>query len=451
MEMAFEYRIYPNAEQRALLQKTFGCCRWVYNRVLSMRQEEYATGGKTKSINSYITLIPQWKRSEAPWLSEVDSMALQQSLRDLDKAYRNFFRSPGKVGFPRFKSKRAGRKSYRTNSVAIVDGRHIKLPKLGLVRARISRPTEGRVLSATVKQVASGKYYVVVCCTDVPVPQMPRGPVEVMGVDAGVHDLMVRSDGVRVANPKGLAKAERRLAREQRRLSRRQKGSANRAKQRRRLALVHERVANRRRDAIHKATTSAVRESQAVAVEELDVAAMLARRGKGRKADRRIHASIADASMGELLRQLEYKCERYGRGFVKVNPSGTSETCSRCGASQPMPLWRRTYSCPACGLALDRDLNAACNIAREGKRILEGTVGHTGTAASAANACGADVRPLSPSCDRGKLRRSKNPLALAMGSVKVIEQPWASSRGVTNINAMPTLEVSTDIPGIDDI
>ena len=157
MDKAFEYRIYPSASQQELLQKTFGCCRWVYNKVLSMRQEEYAAGGRTRGINSYITLIPQWKRSEAPWLSEVDSMALQQSLRDLDRGYKNFFRSPGKVGFPRFKSKHAGRKSYRTNSVTIVDGRHIKLPKLGLVKARVSRPVEGRILSATVKQVASGK------------------------------------------------------------------------------------------------------------------------------------------------------------------------------------------------------------------------------------------------------------------------------------------------------
>ena len=300
MDKTFVYRIYPNASQRELMQKTFGCCRWVYNKVLSMRQEEHAAGGKTRGINSYITLIPRWKRSEAPWLSEVDSMALQQSLRDLDRAYKNFFRSPGRVGFPRFKSKRAGRKSYRTNNVAIVDGRHIKLPKLGLVKARVSRPIEGRILSATVKQVPSGKYYVAVRCTDVPAPQVPQGPVKVMGIDVGIHDLMVRSDGVRVANPRGLAKAERKLAREQRRLSRKRKGSANRAKQRRKVALVHEKVANRRKDAIHKATTSAVRESQAIAVEDLDV--------RGMRGDRRLAKAASDASMGAVLRQLEYKC-----------------------------------------------------------------------------------------------------------------------------------------------
>ena len=143
MDKTFEYRIYPSAEQEALLQKTFGCCRWVYNRVLAMRRDEYAWTGKSRHINSYITQIPAWKRADAPWLSEVDSMALQQSLRDLDKAFKNFFRAPGKVGFPKFKSKRAGRKSYRTNGVGIIDARHVRLPKLGTVRARVSRPVEG--------------------------------------------------------------------------------------------------------------------------------------------------------------------------------------------------------------------------------------------------------------------------------------------------------------------
>lgn len=195
MDKSFEYRIYPSADQEALLQKTFGCCRWVYNRVLAMRRDEYARTGKSKHINSYITQIPAWKKTDAPWLSEVDSMALQQSLRDLDKAYRNFFRAPGKVGFPKFKSKRAGRKSYRTNGVGIIDARHVRLPKLGTVRARVSRPVEGRVLSATVKQVPSGKYYVAICCADVPATDAPAPTVGFLGVDAGIHDIATCSTG----------------------------------------------------------------------------------------------------------------------------------------------------------------------------------------------------------------------------------------------------------------
>lgn len=377
MNKSFKYRIYPNASQRKLIQKTFGCCRWVYNKVLSMRKGEYAASGKTEGINSYITLIPQWKKSEAPWLSEVDSMALQQSLRNLDKAYKNFFRNPNEVGFPKFKPKRARRKSYRTNKITIVDDKHVELPKLGSVKARISRPIEGRVLSATIKQVASGKYYVTVCCADVPTSQMPQGSVEVMGIDAGVHDLMTRSDGVKIANPKSLAKAERKLAREQRRLSRKQKGSANRAKQKRKVALVHEKIANRRKDAIHKATTSAVRESQAIAVEDLNI--------EGMRSNRHLAKAVSDASMGTVLRQLKYKCAWYGRGFVKVGrfyPS--SKTCGECGAVYDgLTLTMRKWSCPECGCIHDRDLNAARNIAREGKRILESTVGHTGTGAKA--------------------------------------------------------------------
>lgn len=240
MDKTFEYRIYPNAGQEALLQKTFGCCRWVYNKVLAMRQDEYARTGESRRINSYITQIPAWKKTDAPWLSEVDSMALQQSLRDLDRAYRNFFRAPGKTGFPKFKSKRAGRKSYRTNRVEIIGAGHVKLPKLGSVRARVSRPVEGRVLSATVKQVPSGKYYVTICCADVPAADAPTPTVEFLGIDAGIRDIATCSTGERLPNPGKLQRSERKLAREQRRLSRKRRGSANRAKQRVKVARARE-------------------------------------------------------------------------------------------------------------------------------------------------------------------------------------------------------------------
>ena len=376
MDKTFEYRIYPSAGQEALLQKTFGCCRWVYSKVLAARQDEYARTGKSRHISSCITQIPAWKKADAPWLSEVDSMALQQSLRDLDRACRNFFRNPGRTGFPKFRSKRAGRKSYRTNRVEIIDARHVKLPKLGTVRARVSRPIEGRVLSATVKQVPSGRYFVCLCCTDCPEPEAAPGTIAVLGIDAGVHDLMARSDGVKIANPKALARGERKLAREQRRLSRKQKGSKRREKQKRKVALVHERIANQRKDAIHKATTDAVRESQAIAVEDLDV--------RGMEKNRHLAKSVADASMSEMVRQLEYKCAWHGRGFVKVGrfyPS--SKTCSTCGhVLDELPLSVRAWTCPVCGASHDRDLNAAVNIAREGARLLDrasGTAGLAGT------------------------------------------------------------------------
>jgi putative transposase len=376
VERSYEIRIYPNARQRELIGRTFGCCRWVYNKVLAMRQDEYSQTGKSKHINSYITQIPAWKKTDAPWLAEVDSMALQQSLRDLDKAYKNFFRAPSKVGFPKFKSKHAGRRSYRTNMACVPDPRHVKLPKLGLVKARVSRRIEGRVLSATVKQVPSGRYFVCLCCTDCPEPEAAPSAIAVLGIDAGVHDLMARSDDVKVANPKALAKGERKLAREQRRLSRKKKGSKRRARQRVRVARIHEKIANQRKDAIHKATTSAVRESQAIAVEDLNV--------KGMEKNRRLARAVADASMSEMIRQLQYKCAWYGRAFVKVSrwyPS--SKMCSCCGhVLEELPLSVRAWTCPVCGASHDRDLNAAVNIAREGARLLneaDGTAGLAGT------------------------------------------------------------------------
>ena len=385
MDRAYEYRIYPSAAQREAIERTFGCCRFVYNRALEMRTKAYRRRGETVSCNALVKMVPAWKK-ESPWLAKAEHTALQQAVRDLDRAYRNFFRDPGRVGFPRFKSKRAPRQSYRTQNghgteVQVVDERHVKLPKLGLVKARVSRMPEGRIVNATVKRTPAGKYFVVLCCADCPSPQMPLGPVEVMGVDAGVKDLMVRSDGVRVPNPKHLAKAEKRLRREQRRLSRRKgarKGearSANFERQRRRVAACHEKVANRRRDALHKATTDAIRESQAVAAEDLNV--------RGMMSNRRLSKALADASMGEMLRQLRYKAEWYGRGYAEVSrwfPS--SKLCPACGCVfGGLTLAMREWECPECGTRHDRDLNAARNVADEGRRILEDTAGDAGIAA----------------------------------------------------------------------
>lgn len=384
MERAYEYRIYPNAAQREQIERTFGCCRWVYNKCLETKTTEYESTGESSSVYELQRMVTVWKRGEAPWLAEVDATALQTSVVDLGHAYESFFRrvkQGRKPGFPKFKSKRNPRQSYRSkrvgNNIAVVDRKHVKLPKLGVVMARVSRMPEGLIVNATVKRTPSGKYFCVLCCTDCPAPSMPAGHVEVIGIDAGVHDLATCSDGTRFANPKTLRKAERRLAREQRRLSRKKKGSANRDRQRAKIARCHEKVANRRRDALHKATTAIVCESQAVAVEDLNVAGMMA--------NRCLAKAVADASMGELLRQLEYKCTWYGRAFVKVGrfyPS--SKTCGKCGAVfGGLTLDMRKWVCPECGCAHDRDLNAARNIAREGKRILEGTVGHTGTGAMA--------------------------------------------------------------------
>ena len=383
MERSYEIRIYPNARQRELIGRTFGCCRWVYNKCLEERRAAYESTGKSPTRFQQDRMLPSWK-AENPWLMEADSHALQQAVADLDRAYQNFFRrcrQGGRPGYPRFRSKRDARQSYRTSQgVSVPDARHVKLPKLGLVKARVSREIEGRVLSATVKQVPSGRYFVCLCCTDCPEPEAAPGAIAVLGIDAGVHDLMARSDGVKAASPRALARSERRLAREQRRLSRKRKGSANRRKQKRKVARIHERIADQRKDAIHKATTDAVRESQAIAVEDLDV--------RGMERDRRLAKAVADASMSEMMRQLEYKCAWHGRRFVKVSrwyPS--SKTCSRCGhVLEELPLSVRAWTCPACGARHDRDLNAAVNIARKGARLLEeGTAGPAGTSGAKAS------------------------------------------------------------------
>lgn len=386
MERACEYRIYPNARQRELIERTFGCCRWVFNKCLEAREAQHASGGKSSTCYELQKMVASWKKApETSWLAEVDSHALQQAVVNLDRAYKNFFRrvkAGGEPGFPRFKSKAASRQSYRTNwGISVPDFRHVKLPKLGLVKARISRASQGRVVNATVKRTPAGKYFCVLCCADCPQPDMPAGDVELLGVDAGIRYLMARSDGKVVENPKALAKSEEKLAREQRRLSRRRKGSRRRAKQKARVARVHERIVNQRRDAIHKATTEAVRETQAIAAEDLNV--------RGMSRNRRIAKSVADASMSEMLRQLEYKCAWYGREFARIGrwcPS--SKTCSACGYVEPsVVLGVESWDCPSCRASHDRDLNAAVNIAAEGARLLaerNGTAGHAGTGAASA-------------------------------------------------------------------
>ena len=383
VSMAYEIRIYPNAAQRSQIERTFGCCRWVYNRCLEERKAAYEKTGISPTRFQLDRMLPTWK-AENLWLEEADSHALQQAVAALCRAYDNFFhrcRAGGAPGYPRFKSKRDTRQSYRTNwGVSVPDARHMKLPKLGLAKARISRPARGRIVSAAIKRVPSGKCFCVLSVADAPVAPLPEGAVPVMGVDAGVKDLATRSDGARIASPKALAKGERKLAREQRRLSRRQKGSKRREKQKRKVALVHERIANQRKDAIHKATASIVRESQAVAVEDLGV--------RGMERNRHLAKAVADASMSEMIRQLGYKCAWHGRTFVKVSrwyPS--SKTCSTCGhVLDGLPLSVREWTCPVCGCRHDRDLNAAVNIAREGERLLrkDGTAGHAGTAGAKA-------------------------------------------------------------------
>lgn len=388
MERGFKYRIYPNESQCDQIARTFGCCRFVYNRALDVKKTIYSKAGKNISTNDLIKMIPAWKRDpDTSWLAQADSMALQQSIRDLDSAYKNFFRrvrEGRKPGFPKFKSRRHARQSYRTNGGKVVDGNHIALPKLGTVRAKVSRRLQGRFMSVTVSLDAAGRYFATFLCTDVPTKDMPATDREV-GIDLGVETLATLSDGRKIGNPRHLKKYERKLAREQRRLSRRkgarrgEKQSMRYLKQRKRVARIHAKIADARTDTLHKVTTMLADENQVLCMEDLNV--------KGMVRNHYLAKAVSDASFGEFARLLEYKCAERGRTFVRVDrfyPS--SKTCSACGHRLDVLLLSvRSWNCPACGAHHDRDVNAARNILAEGKRILsntKGTAGHAGTKAT---------------------------------------------------------------------
>ena len=368
MEKCYKYRIYPNAEQEMLIQKTFGCCRFTYNRFLAERMEAYKQEKKT------ITRFEQDKKltdlkKELTWLKEADSTALQAVTQNLDVAYRNFFRrvkNGEKPGFPKFKSKRDSRKSYKSKTVGKnieIYEKSIKLPKLGIVECRVSKEIQGRIISATVSQNPSGKYYVSVCCTGIEIePYAKTGAVT--GIDVGIKEFAITSDEIKYENHKYLAKSEKKLKREQRRLSRKPKGSQNRNRARVKVTLVHEKVANQRNDFLHKLSTELVKNYDVICVESLKIRNMVK--------NRKLAKSISDVSWGEFLRQLEYKCEWYGKYLVKIPQYyASSQNCHVCGYKNAdvKDLKIRSWVCPECGANHDRDINAAKNILNKGMEI----------------------------------------------------------------------------------
>lgn len=372
MEISYKYRIYPNQEQENLILRTFGCCRFVYNHYLAQRADAFKSTGKAPTRfmqDKDLTTLKQ--QEETRWLKEVDATALQASLQNLDFAFQNFFRNVKqgkKPGYPKFKSKHCHKQSYKSKCVGtnikVLDGA-VQLPKLGKVKCRVSRPAQGKILSATVSRSASGKYYVALCCRLEEDLQKLPSTGAVIGLDMGIKSYAVTSDGNEHPNPKYLRKSEKKLKRLQRQQSRKTKGSASWEKARIQVARCHEHVANQRRDMQHQLSTKIVRENDIICIEDLAP--------KNLVRNHKLAKAISDAAWGEFRHQLEYKSDWYGKSLVIVDrfyPS--SQICANCGTQWPgtKDLKVRAWICPECHTELNRDTNAAVNILREGLRQL---------------------------------------------------------------------------------
>jgi putative transposase len=380
VRLRYSFRLYPSAGQRAALARTFGCARVVYNDALRARETARSEGlpfPKTGELSK--TLVTEAKNTpERAWLGEVSAVVLQQSLRDLDAAYRNFFDGlKGKrprMGAPRCKSRKDTRQAVRFTANArwsITPGQKLRLPKIGDLEVRWSRTLPSVPSTVTVVKDSAGRYFASFVVEAGPQEVLPEVAPEV-GIDLGLGHFAVLSDGRKVDSPRFLRRAEKRLKKAQRALSRKEKGSSNRNKARVKVARAHAKAADARREFHHQLSTRLIRENQAVAVEDLCVKGL---------ARTRLAKSVHDAGWSAFVTMLEYKAARYGRTFVRIGRfEPTSQVCSRCGVKDgPKPLHVRVWTCRACGAVLDRDINAAVNVAK--------------AAGLAVSACGAQVRP----------------------------------------------------------
>ena len=397
MRTAYRCRAYPDVAQQAVLSRTFGCVRVVWNRTLATRHSRWHLEGKGMSYaESDRALTAMKKDPDLAFLSEVSSVPLQQALRHQHRAFQAFFAR--RARYPRFKSRQSRQSAHYTRRAFTMRGGELRLAKTTApVRFVWSWPdvdvTTLDPAMVIVSREPDGRWYVTFTIdTDAPEPLQQTG--RVVGVDLGVTDFAVTSGGERTPNPRHLERKARSLARYQRRLARCQKGSANRAKAAGKVARAHRKVRNARRDFLHRASTSLVRTADLIVIEDLAVSSMVRNRHLAR--------AISGCGWGEFRRQLEYKCERYGRHLVVIDrwyPS--SKTCSACGHRlTDLSLSTRNWRCPSCGTRHDRDVNAAKNILAAGLAVARGYPG---------DACGADTRHSGSSRVRSAVKQEPRP------------------------------------------
>ncbi len=360
MLYVYRFRLYPNKEQRDFLNKQIGHCRFVYNKLLEIAINDFKNNGKKWNFYEYKKLLPKLKE-QYPFLKGANSQSLQEAVRWLDRAFKDFFK--GLRGFPKFKKKK------RTNAVVIpqhfkIEGNKVKIPKLKTsIKFKKHREIEGKIKGISIVRTPTGKYYLNVLVDREIKPLPPTD--KVVAIDVGLTHFATLSTGEKIENPRYLERTLRRIKRLQRKLSRKVKGSKNYQKLAQRLAKLYEKVKNQRDDFLHKLSKKLIGDNQAVIVEDLDVKELLEKGNLSRQ--------IADASWSRFLTFLEYKAKWYGRVLIKINryfPS--SKLCSVCGyKKEDLKLSERKWKCPKCGTLHNRDVNAAINLLNEGLKQLK--------------------------------------------------------------------------------